>query len=116
MTIVYCIYRRLGSVVNFFFSSNASSVTAGAADAAVSSWSILAVDLFDENGELIGLQESHPISYYDVPMFNSTVETLYHLKDGNYFVDGLDNNEQMYDFDVRLSPRDFSPAALRRGN
>lgn len=79
------------------------------------SWSILAVDLFDAKGELIGLQESHPISYYDVPMFNSTVETLYHLKDGNYFVDGLDNNEQMYDFEARLTPRDFSPAALRRG-
>jgi hypothetical protein len=79
------------------------------------SWSILAVDLFDEKGALIGLQESHPISYYDVPMFNSTVETLYHLKDGNYFVDGLDNNEQMYDFDAKLTPRDFSPAALRRG-
>ncbi|WP_417787942.1 DUF1329 domain-containing protein [Stutzerimonas xanthomarina] len=79
------------------------------------SWSILAVDLFDEKGELIGLQESHPISYYDVPMFNSTVETLYHLKDDNYFVDGLDNNEPMYDFGVRLGPRDFSPAALRRG-
>lgn len=79
------------------------------------SWSILAVDLFDEKGELIGLQESHPISYYEVPMFNSTVETLYHLKDGNYFVDGLDNNEQMYDFEARLTPRDFSPAALRRG-
>jgi len=80
------------------------------------SWSILAVDLFDEKGELIGLQESHPISYYDVPMFNSTVETLYHLKDNNYFVDGLDNNEPMYDFSARLGPRDFSPAALRRGN
>ncbi|WP_417792044.1 DUF1329 domain-containing protein [Stutzerimonas xanthomarina] len=79
------------------------------------SWSILAVDLFDEKGELIGLQESHPISYYDVPMFNSTVETLYHLKDDNYFVDGLDNNEPMYDFSARLGPRDFSPAALRRG-
>ena len=79
------------------------------------SWQILAVDLFDENAELIGLQESHPISYYEVPMFASTLETLYHLKDGNYFVDGLDNNEPMYDFDVRLSPRDFSPAALRRG-
>jgi len=78
------------------------------------SWSILAVDLFDEKGELIGLQESHPISYYDVPMFNSTVETLYHLKDDNYFVDGLDNNEPMYDFDAKLSPRDFSPASLRR--
>lgn len=79
------------------------------------SWQILAVDLFDENAELIGLQESHPISYYEVPMFASTLETLNHLKDGNYFVDGLDNNEPMYDFDVRLSPRDFSPAALRRG-
>lgn len=79
------------------------------------SWSILAVDLFDEKGELSGLQESHPISYYDVPMFNSTVETLYHLKDDNYFVDGLDNNEPMYDFDAKLSPRDFSPASLRRG-
>ncbi|WP_312959738.1 DUF1329 domain-containing protein [Stutzerimonas nitrititolerans] len=79
------------------------------------SWQILAVDLFDEDNELIGLQESHPISYYEVPMFASTLETLYHLEDGNYFVDGLDNNEQMYDFGARLSPRDFSPAALRRG-
>ncbi|KIL04148.1 hypothetical protein QX25_14500 [Stutzerimonas stutzeri] len=79
------------------------------------SWAILAADLYNEKGELIGLQESHPISYYEVPMFNSTLETLYHLKDGNYFVDGLDNNEPMYDFDVRLTPRDFSPQALRRG-
>ena len=79
------------------------------------SWRILAVDLFDEDGELIGLQESHPINYYEVPAFSSTLETLYHLKDGNYFVDGLDNNEPMYDFDVKLGPRDFSSAALRRG-
>ncbi|WP_313055795.1 DUF1329 domain-containing protein [Pseudomonas lopnurensis] len=80
------------------------------------SWAILAVDLYDEHSQLIGLQESHPVSYYEVPMFNSTLETLYHLKEGNYFVDGLDNNEPMYDFDVKLSPRDFSPQALRRGN
>lgn len=79
------------------------------------SWQILAVDLFDEDAELIGLQESHPISYYEVPMFGSTLETLYHLEDGNYFVDGLDNNEPMYDFNVQMGPRDFSPAALRRG-
>lgn len=78
------------------------------------SWQILAVDLRDKNGDLIGLQESHPINYYDVPMFGSTLETLYHLKTGNYFVDGLDNNEPMYHFGVNLSPRDFSPQALRR--
>lgn len=78
------------------------------------SWQILAVDLRDAKGELVGLQESHPISYYELPMFNSTLETLYHLKTGNYFVDGLDNNEPMYDFDSSMSPRDFSPQALRR--
>lgn len=78
------------------------------------SWSILAADLYDARGELVGLQESHPISYYEVPMFNSTLETLYHLKTGNYFVDGLDNNEPMYDFDYPMSPQDFTPQALRR--
>ncbi|WP_285260121.1 DUF1329 domain-containing protein [Halopseudomonas bauzanensis] len=78
------------------------------------SWQILAVDLRDDKGELVGLQESHPISYYELPMFNSTLETLYYLKTGNYFVDGLDNNEPMYDFNYEMSPRDFSPQALRR--
>ncbi|PAU88927.1 outer membrane lipoprotein-sorting protein [Pseudomonas sp. WN033] len=78
------------------------------------SWQILAVDLRDRSGELVGLQESHPINYYDVPMVGSTVETLYHLKTGNYFVDGLNNNEPMYDFNAQLSPHEFSAQALRR--
>lgn len=78
------------------------------------SWQILAVDLYNDNGELIGLQESHPISYYELPAFASTLETLYDFKSGRYFVDGLDNNEPMYDYEVPLSPRDFTPQALRR--
>jgi hypothetical protein len=78
------------------------------------SWQILAVDLYDKNGELTGLQESHPISYYQVPMFGSTLETIYDFKGGRYFVDGLDNNESMYDFGAPLNPRDFTPGALRR--
>lgn len=78
------------------------------------SWQILAVDLYDRAGNLIGLQEAHSISYYEVPMFGSTLETIYDLKGGRYFVDGLDNNERMYDFNANLSPRDFTPQALRR--
>lgn len=78
------------------------------------SWQILAVDLRDDKGELMGLQESHPISYYELPMFSSTLETLYYLQTGDYFVDGLDNNEPMYDFAADISPRDFSAQALRR--
>lgn len=80
------------------------------------SWQILAVDLYDSAGELIGLQEAHPINYYEVPVISSTLETVYDLKGGRYFVDGLDNNEPPYDFNVRLSPRDFTPQALRLGN
>ncbi|MGX5221273.1 DUF1329 domain-containing protein [Pseudomonas segetis] len=78
------------------------------------SWQILAVDLYNKDGELSGLQESHPISYYDVPMFGSTLETIYDFKGERYFVDGLDNNEPMYNFNVGLTPRDFTPQALRR--
>lgn len=78
------------------------------------SWQVLAVDLYDKDGQLIGLQESHPINYYDVLSFASTLETIYDFKDSRYFVDGLDNNEPMYDFNVSLSPRDFTPQALRR--
>ncbi len=78
------------------------------------SWQILAADHYDKDGRLTGLQESHPISYYDVPMFGSTLETLYDLAGGRYFVDGMDNNEPMYDFHAPLSPRDFTPQALRR--
>ncbi|NQD92341.1 DUF1329 domain-containing protein [Pseudomonas sp. CrR25] len=78
------------------------------------SWQILVVDLYDGKGELSGLQESHPISYYEVPMFGSTLETIYDFKGGRYFVDGLDNNESMYDFAADLGPRDFTPQALRR--
>ncbi|WP_445262582.1 DUF1329 domain-containing protein [Pseudomonas sp. EA_105y_Pfl2_R69] len=78
------------------------------------SWQVLTVDLYDKAGELIGLQESHPISYYDVPMFGSTLETIYDFKGKRYFVDGLDNNEPMYNFKAQLSPRDFTPQALRR--
>ncbi len=78
------------------------------------SWQILAADLYDKSGELTGVQESHPISYYDVPMFGSTLETIYDFKGKRYFVDGLDNNEPMYNFNAKLTPRDFTPQALRR--
>ncbi|QKE65434.1 DUF1329 domain-containing protein [Aquipseudomonas campi] len=78
------------------------------------SWQILAVDLYDKTGALVGLQEAHPISYYDVPMFGSTLETIYDFKGDRYFVDGLDNNEPMYDFNVKLNKSDFTASALRR--
>ncbi|MGV8719826.1 DUF1329 domain-containing protein, partial [Pseudomonas aeruginosa] len=49
-----------------------------------------------------------------VPLVSSTLEAIYDFKGGRYFVDGLDNNEPMYDFGVQVGPRDFTPQALRR--
>lgn len=54
------------------------------------------------------------LNYYDVPLVSSTLEAIYDFKGGRYFVDGLDNNEPMYDFGVQVGPRDFTPQALRR--
>lgn len=78
------------------------------------SWQILASDIYNADGKLIRAQEVHPINYYDVPMVLSTLEALYDFEGKRYFVDGLDNNEPMYDFKVPLGPRDFTPQALRR--
>lgn len=78
------------------------------------SWHILAVDLYDKHGALVGLQECHPINYYDVPMVGCTLETVYDFQGQRYFANGMDNNEPMYDFHAPLSPGDFTPQALRR--
>lgn len=77
------------------------------------SWQILAADLYNKDGELIGMQEAHSINYYDVPVFSSTLETFYSFKDHLYFANGLDNNEPMYDFNVRLNKVDFNASKLR---
>jgi|TARA_R110001599_G_scaffold51124_1_gene143742 hypothetical protein len=78
------------------------------------SWQILATDLRNNRGELVDLEESHPISYYEVPVFSSTLETIYNFKKKYYFVDRLDNNEAMYGFNAKLSKSDLSASALQR--
>lgn len=52
------------------------------------SWQILAVDRYAKNGELTGLQASHPINYSEVPLLAGTLETVYDFtpalrRDGN---------------------------------
>ncbi|CAM3423038.1 DUF1329 domain-containing protein [Parendozoicomonas haliclonae] len=78
------------------------------------SWQILMVDIYNAEGELIHYQEAHPINYYEVPLVLSTAEVIYDLTDGRYFVDGLSNQEDEYDFSVQLKKRDFTSAGLRR--
>jgi hypothetical protein len=77
------------------------------------SWQILAVDHYDARGQLWRISEAHCINYYDQLTFWSTVEVHTDLLAGRYIALGLDNEEKMYDFTVKRTPQDYTPASLR---
>ena len=78
------------------------------------SWQILAVDIYDNRDQLWRVSEGHPISYYEVPTFWTTLEVHTDLQSGRYLAIGLDNESNMYDFDIKRSLDDYSPGSLRR--
>jgi hypothetical protein len=78
------------------------------------SWQILVVDQYDNRNQLWRLSEGHVINYYDVPTLWTTLEVHTDLQAGRYLAIGLDNESAMYDFDIKRSPKDYTPGALRR--
>jgi hypothetical protein len=78
------------------------------------SWQILEVDHYDTDGKLWRYSEAPSVNYYEVPVFWSTLECHYDLKSSRYLVQGLDNQEQEYDFSFPATPDMFSPQALRQ--
>lgn len=78
------------------------------------SWQILGADQYDSHGQIWRVSEAHCINYYDVPMFWSTLEVHTDLQAGRYLAIGLDNETRMYDFGIKRSAADYTPAALSR--
>ncbi len=78
------------------------------------SWHILAVDQYDSRGQLWRASEAHCINYYDALTFWSTLEVHTDLQAGRYLAFGLDNENKMYDFNLKATPTDFTPASLNR--
>ncbi len=78
------------------------------------SWQILAVDQYDDRGNLWRVSEGHPINYYNVPMFWTTLEVHTDLQAGRYIAIGLDNEGAPYQFGIKRSLDDYTPSALRR--
>ncbi|WP_119678866.1 DUF1329 domain-containing protein [Indioceanicola profundi] len=78
------------------------------------SWQILVADHYDGRGQMWRVAEAHPINYYDVPAFWSTLDAIYDLQSGRYTALGFDNQERMYDYTRELGASDFSPDSLRR--
>lgn len=78
------------------------------------SWQILSVDIYDNRDQLWRVSEGHPINYYEVPTLWTTLEVHTDLQSGRYIAIGLDNENDMYDFDIKRTLNDYSPGALRR--
>ncbi len=78
------------------------------------SWQILLVDQYDNRDQLWRVSEGHVISYYEVPTLWTTLEVHTDLQAGRYLAIGLDNESDMYDFNIKRTLTDYSPAALRR--
>ena len=78
------------------------------------SWQILVVDIYDNRDQLWRVSEGHVINYYEVPTIWTTLEVTTDLQAGRYVAFGLDNESKIYDFSIKRSFDDFTPAALRR--
>ncbi len=78
------------------------------------SWQIVVADQYDGRGQLFRVSEAHCINYYDALTFWSTLEVHTDLLSGRYLVIGLDNENKMYDFNLKRSPQDYTPSTLRQ--
>ncbi len=78
------------------------------------SWQIVAIDQYDNRGELWRVSEGHGINYYDVPVYWTTLEVHTDLQAGRYLAIGMDNENDMYEFGIERSPADYTPSSLRR--
>ena len=78
------------------------------------SWSILFADIYDSEGKLWRIQESHVINYYEASVVLPTLEVFSDLKSESYLAHGLNNESTIDVFNSPLSSSDFTPAALRK--
>ncbi|MBO9491389.1 DUF1329 domain-containing protein [Endozoicomonas sp. G2_1] len=78
------------------------------------SWQIAVVDIYDNRDELYRVGLAHSVNYYEVPTQWLTLEVFHDLQSRRYIASGLDNQSSMYDFDAKVTEREFTPSALRR--
>jgi hypothetical protein len=78
------------------------------------SWFIALADEYDARGEIWRVSEAHMLNFYDIPTMWSTVLTHCDLQNGRYVARGLNNETDAPRLNIELSPRGFTPEALRR--
>jgi len=77
------------------------------------SWQIVAVDAYDKRDQLWRVSEGHAMVYYNVPSLWTSLEVHTDLQAGRYLAIGLNSEFPAYEFDIKRSLEDYTPAALR---
>ncbi|MGY6586986.1 MAG: DUF1329 domain-containing protein [Wenzhouxiangella sp.] len=77
------------------------------------SYQIVAIDHYDQRGNLWRKSEAHTINFYEIPTIWATLEASLDLQSGRFIVNGLDNNDPAATFQQQLSPSNYTPQALR---
>jgi hypothetical protein len=78
------------------------------------SWQALVVDQYDNRDQLWRVSEGHAMNYYNVPNVWTSLEVHTDLQAGRYLAIGLSSEYPAYNFDIKRSLEDYTPAALRR--
>jgi hypothetical protein len=77
------------------------------------SWQILVLDHYNNQGKVWRYSEAPSITYYEVPVFWTTMENHHDLLSGRYLATGVDNQDSAPDFALPGSLENYTPQALR---
>ncbi len=78
------------------------------------SWSIAAVDLYDNRDEFWKFQEGHLGTYPMIPTVTAIPEVIYDMQSGRYFVTAMQNEDKTSDFRIELDDDYFSTQSLKK--
>jgi len=78
------------------------------------SYQILMVDHYNADGEMWRYSEAHPVNFYDVPTFWSTIEVHHDLEAKRYAAFRLAPDQAIPPFNTEIKSSYFTPQALRR--
>ena len=78
------------------------------------SWSIAAVEGYDNRDQLWKVQEAHLLTIPFIPTVSGIPEVIYDLQTKRYFITTMTNEDPVSDFEIKYNDKMFSPAALQR--
>ncbi|NKF21455.1 DUF1329 domain-containing protein [Solimonas marina] len=78
------------------------------------SWSIAAVDCYDDRGQLWKVQEAHLLTVPFIPTTTGIPELIYDLQSGRYFATTLANEDEVTNWEIKFPDSYFDPANLKR--